>query len=98
MTGRASTRRSGSAEDLLELVRSRDLELLVGAVGRRLVGPPSHKDRRVPEARALHVVVLHLAHALDSQRFPRKILARTPSALTAGHPSPFRLVTQSARL
>ena len=33
------------AEDLLELVRRRDLELVVAAVGRRLVGAPALKDR-----------------------------------------------------
>ena len=58
------------AEDLLELVRGRDLELIVAAVGRRLVRAPALKDRGVAEAIALHVVVLHLAHALDPQRLP----------------------------
>src|SRR5262245_33959797 len=70
-TGRDSTKRSGSAENLLELERRRDLELFVGAVGRRLVWTPSFKDGGVAEPRALHVVVLHLAHALDAQRLPR---------------------------
>ena len=37
------------------------------------------------EAIALHVVVLHLAHALDPQRLPRQILAGAPAALAAGH-------------
>ena len=73
------------AEDLLELVRGRDLELIVAAVRRRLVGPPAQEGRRVAEAIALQVVVLHLADALDPQRLPREILARAPAALAAGH-------------
>ena len=40
---------AGRAEDLLELVRRRDLELIVAAVARRLVGPPAQEDRRVAE-------------------------------------------------
>ena len=77
--------RRGRAEDLLELVRRRDLELIVAAVARRLVRPPALEDRRVAEAVALHVVVLDLAHALDPQRLPRQILARAPAALPARH-------------
>src|SRR5215211_1684041 len=72
-------------ENLLELVRGRDLELIVAAVGRRLVGTPPLKDRGVAKAVALHVVVLHFAHALDSQRLPRQILARAPAALPTRH-------------
>ncbi len=80
------------AEDLRELVRRRDLELIVAAVVRLPVGPPAQEHRRVPEAIALQVVVLHLAHALDPQRLPRQILAGAPAALPAGHalPSPLR--------
>ena len=81
----ASAPTATRAEDLLELVRRRDLELIVAAVGRRLVGPPAQEHRRVAEAVALHVVVLHLAHALDAQRLPRQILAGAPAALAAGH-------------
>src|SRR6187397_3104505 len=73
------------AEDLLELVRSRDLELVVAAILRRLVGPPPLEDRGVPETIALHGVVLPFAHAFDAHRFPRQILARAPPALTARH-------------
>ena len=40
---------AGRAEDLLELVRRRDLELIVAAVARRLVRPPAQEDRRVAE-------------------------------------------------
>ena len=41
----------GRAEHLLELVRRRDLELVVAAVGRRLVRAPALEDRRMAEAR-----------------------------------------------
>src|ERR1700730_13903982 len=74
------------AEDLLELVRSRDLELVVAAVTRPLVWPPPKKDCRVPEAPSLQVVVFDLADPLDPQRLPRKILAGAPAALASGHP------------
>ena len=47
------TATSRSSEDLLELVRRRDLELIVAAVARRLVGPPALEVRRVAEPRAL---------------------------------------------
>src|SRR5262249_3997656 len=77
---------SGRAEDLLELVRSRDLQLIVAAVLRLLVLTPPHKGRRMPEAVALHVVVLPFAHAIDPQRLPREVLPRAPPALSAGHP------------
>ena len=73
------------AEDLLELVRSRDLELIVGAVVRRLVGAPALETAAWRNAVALHVVVLHFADALDAQRLPRQILARAPAALAARH-------------
>ena len=64
---------------LRELERSRDLQLVVAAVARRLVGTPALKNRRVAEPIALHVVVLHLAHTFDSERLPRQILARRSS-------------------
>jgi hypothetical protein len=76
---------SGRTEDLLELVRSRDLELVIPAIDRRLVRTPPLKDRRVAEPIALHVVVLHLAHALDSKRLPREVLSGAPTALATGH-------------
>src|ERR1700709_880167 len=86
--GAASAIPAGRAEHLLELVRSRDLELIVAAVARPLVEPPALKDRGVSKAIALHVVVFHFADALDTQRFPREILARAPAALAAGHARP----------
>ena len=73
------------AEDLLELVSLRDLELIVPAVLRLLVGTPSQEDGRVPEAIALEMVVLHLADPLDPERLPREILPRAPSALAPRH-------------
>src|SRR5262245_41544881 len=80
------------AEDALQLVRRRDLELIVPAVGGWLVGTPALKDCGVPEARPLHVIVLDLADALEPQRFPREVLARTPPALAAGHAGHVRSV------
>src|SRR5438128_3842917 len=73
------------SEHLLQFVRLDDVELIVAAVLRLLVGSPPQEDRRVAEAVALHVVVLHLADALDAQRLPGQILAGTPAALAAGH-------------
>src|SRR4051812_31809898 len=84
-TARSATARR-RAEDLLELVRSRDLELIVAAVLRALVAAPALEDRSMAEARPLHVVVLDLADALDPQRFPREVLAGAPAALSPGHP------------
>ena len=76
---------AGGTEDLRELVRSRNLELIVSTIARRLVRTPAQKDRRVSETRPLHVVVLDLADALDPKRFPGQILARAPAALTSWH-------------
>src|SRR5688572_20979801 len=73
-------------ENLLELVRRRNLELVVSAFVRRLVGPPPQKRRGVPEPVALQMVVLHLADALDAERLPRQILAGAPAAVPARHP------------
>src|SRR5262245_49811526 len=89
-TGRMSTRTvsrvNGSAKDLLELVRSRDLELIVTTVLRPFVRSPPLKDRRMAEPRPLHVVVLDLADTFDSERLPGQVLARAPPTLTARHP------------
>ena len=43
------------------------------------VGPPAH-ERRVPEARALHVVVADLEHALRPERHQRERFAGVPAA------------------
>ena len=53
-------------ENVGKLVSRSDLELIVAAVLRRLVVAPAQERRRVPEAIALHVVVLHFAHPLDA--------------------------------
>ena len=80
------------AEHLLELVRGRDLELVVAAVDRPFVGTPTLEDGRVTESRALHVIVFHLADALDAKRLPREIFARAPTALAARHARHLALV------
>src|SRR5512145_1431363 len=72
-------------ENLLELVRRRNLELVVSAFVCRLVGPPPQKRRGVPEPVALQMVVLHLADALDAERLPRQILAGAPAAVATRH-------------
>ena len=58
------------AEHFLESIRRRDLELIVAAGLRRLVRPPAQKDRRVAEAVALQMVVLHFADPLDPDGLP----------------------------
>src|SRR5260370_19684976 len=83
-TGAAS---AAHAENLRELVRRGDLELIVSAVARPLVRAPALEDRRVAKPPPLHVVVLDLADALDSKGFPGEILARAPSALAPRHAS-----------
>ena len=72
-------------EDRSELVSRSNLELIVAAVLRRLVVTPAQERRGMTEAIALHVVVLHLAHALDAERLPRQVLAGAPSAVAAWH-------------
>src|SRR5262245_29867991 len=74
---------AGRVEDLRELVRSGDLQLIVPAVGWLFVRTPALKGGRMPEPVALEMVVLHLADALDPQRLPRQILAGAPTAVAA---------------
>src|SRR5262245_36142406 len=75
---------SGTGPENRRKLKSRsDFELIVAAVRRRLVVPPAKKCGRMPEPVPLHVVVLHLADALDPQRLPRKVLARAPAAHAA---------------
>src|SRR5688500_18168146 len=83
---RRSAAGAARPENLLELVRRRNFELVVSAFVRRLVGPPPQKRRGVPEPIALQVVVLHFADPLDAERLPRQILAGAPAALPARHP------------
>src|SRR5690349_19483215 len=77
-------------ENLVELVGLGDFELVVAAILGPLVGSPTQEDRRMAEAIALQVVVLHLAHAFRAQRLPREIFARAPAALRARHAARFR--------
>ena len=67
-------------EDLRHIEVHRPLELGVAARLRLAVRPPAHELRRVAEARALHVVVADLEHALGPQRDERQRLARVPAA------------------
>ena len=73
-------RSAARAEDALQLVGRRHLELIVAAVLGRLVGAPAHELRGVAEAVALHVVVGDLADALGAQRLPAQVLAAVPAA------------------
>src|SRR5262249_2060798 len=82
--GPVSAPRVHRAEDLLELVSRRDLELVVAAVAGQPVRTPPQEHRGVAKASALQVVVLHLAHPLDPQRLPRETLAGAPAAGAAG--------------
>src|SRR5580765_4642619 len=84
-SGLGSAIPAARAEHLLELVRGRDLELVVAAVDRPLIGTPSLEDGRVTESRALHVIVFHFAHPFDAKRLPRQIFPRAPAALAARH-------------
>src|SRR5687768_17693672 len=79
------TPRSGT-ENLGKLVRRNDFELLVSAVLRLLVVAPAQESCRMAESIALHMVVLHLAHAHSLHRLPRQILAGAPAAVAARHP------------
>src|SRR3954467_5594301 len=78
-------RRMSRRENLLELVSSRDLELIVAAIARWLVRAPAQKDSGMTEAIALQVIVLYFADALDAHRLPRQVLACAPAALSTGH-------------
>src|SRR5262249_24280566 len=73
------------AENLGELGGRSDLELIVPAIRRPLVGPPALEDAGVTEAVALQMIVFDLTDALDAQRLPRQVLARAPAALSARH-------------
>ncbi len=82
--------RDAGAEDALELVGGRHLQLIVAAVARTLVRAPAHELRGVAEARALHVVVRDLAGSLGPQRLPAQVLASVPAAARPGHALPRR--------
>src|SRR4029078_9726717 len=68
------------AEDALELVGRRHLELVVAAVPRTFVPAPAHEVRGVAEAVTLHVVIGDLADALGPERDPGEVLAPVPPA------------------
>src|SRR6185312_14082204 len=85
----AAASRLDGPENLLQRVRRRDLELIVAAVLRRLVETPAQEVRRVAEAIALQVVVLHLADTLGAQRLPRQVLISGPAADASRHASRF---------
>ena len=65
-------------------MRRDNFELVDGAFPRPLVFAPSAELSSVTEASCLHVIVCDLKHKLGTQRFPRHILALTPSALPTG--------------
>ena len=73
------------AQDSGEVVAGRLVQLTVAAALGVAVGAPPFEVRGVPEAPALHVVVLHLQHPLGAQRGEAEVLALAPSALGAGH-------------
>ena len=75
---------SRRSEDPRELERRRLLELVVAAVGRRLVRSPALEGRPVPEPVALEVVVGDLGDALGAERLPRQVLAPVPARGRAG--------------
>src|SRR5690606_31079307 len=54
-------------------------ELVVAAVGRRAVRPPTAERCGMAESVALEVVEGHLAHELWTDRLPRQVLAPVPA-------------------
>src|SRR5260370_27174271 len=74
-----------ASQDLGEVEADRLLQLGVGARARLAVRAPADELGGVPEARALHVVVADLEHALRPQRDERQVLVRVPPA---GHGRP----------
>src|SRR5262249_37728123 len=74
------------AEHALQLVGGRDLQVVVAAVPRALVGAPAQELGGVPEASPLHVVVSDLADALGPERLPAQVLAAIPATGGAGEP------------
>src|SRR6185437_7834992 len=69
-----------AGEEPGQVVADRLLELLEPARGRVAVRAPADELGRVPEPRALHVLVAHLDHPLGAQRDERQVLARVPPA------------------
>src|SRR5690606_4734816 len=61
------------------------VELGVGAGFGGAVGAEANQAAAVAEATGEHVLVAHLGHQLDPQRFPRQVLLGVPAADPAGH-------------
>src|SRR6266568_387643 len=80
----AAPRRT-APQDLGQVEADRLLELGVGAGTGLPVRAPAGELRRVPEPRALHMVVADLDHPLRAQRDERQVLVRVPPA---GHGRP----------
>src|SRR5207248_11479095 len=83
-------RARAGAEDALQLVGGRDLQLIVAAVLGALVRAPAQELRGMPEASSLHVIVGDLADALGPQRLPAQVLAAIPAARRARTPLALR--------
>ena len=77
---------SARPEDPRDLEGRGLLELVVAAVGRRLVRAPALERRPVAEAITLEVVVGDLGDALGAERLPREVLAAVPARGRAGQP------------
>src|SRR6185369_11152391 len=71
-------RAAGPVQNFFQFIGLDGFQLVIGAIARRLVAPPAQEHRRVPEAPALQVVILHLAHAAGLQRFPGQVFAAIP--------------------
>ena len=93
----AARRLASRRKDLGDLLRGNDFELIERAIARSLVRPPAAKLRRVPKARALHVIVRDLHDELGPQRLPRhdpfpgSIGSRRPACDAARLAARFRL-------
>src|SRR5207237_6387911 len=80
--------RGTRAENSLQLVGRRDLQLIVTTVLRAFVGAPANKLCGVPKAGSLQVIVRHLADALGPHRLPAQVLAAIPAARRTGQAQP----------
>src|SRR4051794_16891689 len=75
-----------TGNDIVQRVGQRLLELLIRARLGGAVVAPSHEVGQVPEAGALHVLVLDLEHPLGTQRHEREVLRCVPPADVSGQP------------
>src|SRR5208282_5535835 len=76
----AARRMAARRQDLGQVVAHRLLQLRISARARIAVRAPADELGGVPEARALHVVIADLDHALRAQRDERQVLGRVPPA------------------